>query len=91
MARVYEMPGGWWATLLFALPLYTTTVAFRRFVEMKDMFTQTIDALAGAIDQRDPSTEKHSRRVMEIATDIGRVMRLRRHGHAGARVGRTAS
>ena len=47
---------GWWATLLFALPLYTTRVAYQRFVEMRDMFTQTIGALAEAVDKRDPYT-----------------------------------
>jgi hypothetical protein len=33
MARMYSLPGaGWWAMLLFALPLYTTRVAYNRFV-----------------------------------------------------------
>jgi putative nucleotidyltransferase with HDIG domain len=77
MARVYELPGGGWlATLLFALPLYTTRVGYERFVEMRDMFTQTIGALAEAVDKRDPYTSKHSIRVKEIAVDIGRVMRV---------------
>ncbi len=40
------------------------------------MFTQTIEALAHAVDKRDPMTANHSRRVKEIASDIGRVMRL---------------
>jgi len=40
------------------------------------MFTQTIGALAEAVDKRDPFTAKHSHRVKEIASDIGRVMRL---------------
>jgi len=40
------------------------------------MFTQTITALAGAVDARDTSTALHSWRVKEIAGDIGRVMRL---------------
>jgi putative nucleotidyltransferase with HDIG domain len=77
MAQVYELlPGGTrvWATLLFALPLYSTRDAQRRYVEMRDMFTQTIGALAEAVDKRDPFTSKHSRRVMEIASDIGQVM-----------------
>ena len=39
------------------------------------MFTQTIGALAEAVDKRDTFTSKHSRRVMEISSDIGRVMR----------------
>jgi hypothetical protein len=66
----------WWATLLFALPLYTTRMASQRFVEMREMFTQTIGALAEAVDKRDPFTAKHSQRVKTIAVDIGRVMRV---------------
>ena len=75
MARIYELPGGgWWAALLFALPLYTVRLGYERFVEMREMFTQTIGALAEAVDKRDPFTSKHSVRVKEIAIDIGRVM-----------------
>ena len=74
MAIVYSIQ--WWATLLFALPLYTTRMASQRFVEMRDMFTQTIGALAEAVDKRDPYTARHSQRVKEIAVDIGRVMRV---------------
>ncbi len=74
MGLVYSIQ--WWATLLFALPLYTTRMASQRFVEMRDMFTQTIGALAEAVDKRDPYTARHSHRVKEIAVDIGRVMRV---------------
>ncbi len=77
MARTFSLPNaGWWTTLLFALPLYTTRVAYHRFVEMRDMFTQTIGALAEAVDKRDPFTSKHSWRVKQIAVDIGRELRL---------------
>ncbi|MER3418055.1 MAG: hypothetical protein C4343_02865 [Chloroflexota bacterium] len=76
MARTYTLPSGWWATLLFALPLYTTRVAYQKFVEMREMFTQTIGALAEAVDKRDPFTSRHSQRVREIAVDIGREMRV---------------
>jgi len=77
MGRIYTTPGaGWWATLLFALPLYTTRVAYHRFVEMRDMFTQTIGALAEAVDKRDPFTSKHSQRVRAIGVDIGRELRV---------------
>ena len=76
-ARMYELPNaGWWTTLLFALPLYTTRVAYHRFVEMRDMFTQTIGALAEAVDKRDPFTSKHSQNVRMISVDIGREMRV---------------
>ena len=78
MALIYRLPdgAGIWATLLFALPLYTTRVAHHRFVEMREMFTQTIGALAEAVDKRDPFTSRHSHRVKEIAIDIGREMRV---------------
>jgi putative nucleotidyltransferase with HDIG domain len=74
MGLVYSIQ--WWATLLFALPLYTTRMASQRFVEMRDMFTQTIGALAAAVDKRDPFTARHSERVKQIAVDIGSVMHV---------------
>jgi len=74
MTQVYGIT--WWAALLFALPLWTTRVAYHGFVEMRDMFTQTIGALAEAVDKRDPFTSKHSHRVKQIAVDIGREMRV---------------
>ena len=74
MAQMYTV--AWWASLLFALPLYTTRLAYHNFIEMREMFTQTITALAGAVDKRDPYTSKHSWRVKEIAGDIGRAMHL---------------
>jgi putative nucleotidyltransferase with HDIG domain len=43
---------------------------------MRDMFTQTIGALAEAVDKRDPYTARHSQNVKAIAVDIGRVMRV---------------
>ncbi|HEX7951122.1 MAG TPA: HD-GYP domain-containing protein [Candidatus Limnocylindrales bacterium] len=77
MARMYELPGaGWWTTLLFGVPLFTTRVAYQRFVEMREMFTQTIGALAQAVDARDPYTSRHSQRVRQISVDIGREMRV---------------
>jgi len=76
MSRIYTLPGGWWATLLFALPLYTTRLSYQKFVEMREMFTQTIGALAEAVDKRDPYTSRHSQRVKQIAVDIGRTMNV---------------
>ena len=50
MALVYSIQ--WWATLLFALPLYTTRQVSQRSAEMREMFTQTIGALAEAVGLR---------------------------------------
>jgi putative nucleotidyltransferase with HDIG domain len=74
MTQIYSLRSGWWATLLFALPLLTTRTAVHRFVEMREMFTQTIGALAEAVDKRDPYTSKHSQNVRTISVDIGREM-----------------
>lgn len=62
--------------LVFALPLYTTRAAFKAVVDVRSMFTQTVRALASAIDARDPSTKQHSEHVSEIAVEIGQVMSL---------------
>ncbi len=74
MAQIYVIAP--WASLLFALPLYMTRLAYQNYTVMREMFTQTITALAAAVDKRDPYTALHSQRVKDIAGDIGRVMRL---------------
>ena len=61
---------------VFALPLYTTRAAYKAVVDIRNMFTQTVRALASAIDARDPSTKKHSEHVSGIAVEIGQAMNL---------------
>jgi putative nucleotidyltransferase with HDIG domain len=74
MAQMYTL--AWWASLIFAIPLWTTRRSYQGYTEIREMFTQTITALAGAVDKRDPFTSKHSWRVKEIAGDIGRELHL---------------
>jgi putative nucleotidyltransferase with HDIG domain len=78
MAQVFQLPGGvgWWATSLFVVPLYTTRLAYSRYVETRELFEQTIEALSKAVDARDPYTRNHSSRVSHIAEAMCRVMRL---------------
>jgi putative nucleotidyltransferase with HDIG domain len=75
MAQIY-IKAGWWAVLLFAVPLYTTRLAYSRFVEVRAMFTETVRSLAEAVDKRDTFTSGHSHRVQAIAMDIGRVLKV---------------
>jgi len=75
MAFAYE-PLGPLVALVFALPLYTTRAAYQSVVELRHMFTQTVRALASAIDARDPSTKRHSEHVSGIAVEIGQEMGL---------------
>jgi len=78
MAQIYQLSGvGWWATLFFTLPVYIMRVALRQIIEVREMFTQTIGALAQAVDARDAFTSGHSENVQLISVDIGRVMRLK--------------
>jgi putative nucleotidyltransferase with HDIG domain len=75
MGRIY-VAAGWWAVLLFFVPVYTTRLAYQQFVEVREMFTQTISSLAAAVDKRDPYTAEHSSHVQEIAMDIGRAIKV---------------
>ncbi len=78
MAEIFQLPNGvgWWATPLFVVPLFTTRLAYHRYVETRELFEQTIGALAKAVDARDKYTRGHSGRVSTIAEAISRVMRL---------------
>jgi putative nucleotidyltransferase with HDIG domain len=75
MAVAY-VPIGPLVAFVFALPLYTTRAAYKAVVDIRNMFTQTVRALASAIDARDPSTRKHSDHVSGISVEIGQAMNL---------------
>ena len=74
MAQMYVTAP--WSVLLFAVPLYTTRLAYQRFVEVREMFTETVRSLAEAVDKRDTFTSGHSVRVQAIALDIGKTMKV---------------
>jgi HD-GYP domain-containing protein (c-di-GMP phosphodiesterase class II) len=57
------------------LPVYFIRLSLGRYIEMRQMFTQTVASLAQAVDARDKYTSGHSQRVQLISVDIGRVMR----------------
>ena len=70
MAAMYVFAGPI-GVLPFALPLYTTRVGYKKIVEIRDMFTQTVKSLASAVDAKDPYTAGHSVRVQIIAKELG--------------------
>jgi putative nucleotidyltransferase with HDIG domain len=78
MSQTFQLPNGvgWWATALFVVPLFTTRLAYARYVETRDLFEQTITALSKAVDARDRYTRDHSYRVSHITEAMCRAMRL---------------
>lgn len=75
MSFVY-VAAGWWAVLITVVPLFTTRLAHKRLIEMKETFLATIKALTHAMEVRDFFTAGHSHRVSEVAVDIGRALDL---------------
>ena len=74
MAAMYVVAGPI-GVLPFAVPLYATRNGYKKIVEIRDMFTQTVRSLAGAVDAKDPFTAGHSERVQLIAKDLGAELR----------------
>jgi putative nucleotidyltransferase with HDIG domain len=70
MAAMYVVAGPI-GIVPFAVPLYATRAGYKKVVEIRDMFTQTVKSLAGAVDAKDPFTAGHSLRVQLIAKDLG--------------------
>jgi putative nucleotidyltransferase with HDIG domain len=70
MAAMYTFAGPI-GVIPFALPLYTTRAGYKKIVEIRDMFTQTVRSLASAVDAKDPYTAGHSVRVQVIAKELG--------------------
>ena len=73
MAAMYVVAGPI-GIVPFAVPLYATRAGYKKVVEIRDMFTQTVKSLAGAVDAKDPFTAGHSLRVQLIAKDLGAEM-----------------
>lgn len=74
MASMYVVAGPV-GVLPFAVPLLATRSGYKKVVEIRDMFTQTVKSLASAVDAKDPYTAGHSVRVQLIAKDLGAEMR----------------
>ncbi len=75
MASMYVVAGPI-GVLPFAVPLLATRSGYKKVVEIRDMFTQTVKSLASAVDAKDPYTAGHSVRVQLIAKDLGSELRV---------------
>ena len=60
-------------TPLLVIPAITSYIAFEMIHRLQRQTQEAMIAMADAIDQRDPYTADHSRRVAELAVRIGEV------------------
>lgn len=67
---------GWRGAVLFFLPLMIARYSFQRYMDMRNVYVKTIEALAAAIDAKDSYTKGHSERVAKYAVAIARELRL---------------
>jgi len=67
---------GYAAVLLFFAPLLLARYSFRLYIEMRNVYLSTIDALNKAIEAKDPYTSGHASRVEELAVHLAQLYNL---------------
>ncbi|MFQ5834992.1 MAG: HD-GYP domain-containing protein [bacterium] len=75
MAVIYRQIT-WWGVLFLFLPLYIAHYAYKLYTDLRREHLDIIQALATAIEARDPYTEKHSKRMSEYAAAVARELGL---------------
>ncbi|MBK5252408.1 MAG: HD-GYP domain-containing protein [Peptostreptococcaceae bacterium] len=75
MAISYKYYGAF-ALLMFYGPLLLARYSFILYLEMKNVYLETIKALSNSVDAKDQYTNGHSRRVAHYAMDIAHEMNL---------------
>lgn len=75
MALIY-LQISWWAVTFMMFPLFIAYWAYKLYMDMRREHLSVIQALAAAVEARDPYTEKHSQRMAEYAMATARAMGL---------------
>jgi putative nucleotidyltransferase with HDIG domain len=75
MAIAYDYYGAF-ALLMFYGPLLLARYSFILYLEMKNVYLETIKALSNSVDAKDQYTNGHSHRVAHYAMDIAHKMNL---------------
>ncbi len=65
-----------WIPLVMALPAAIIYLSTKRNVQLVEQTIAAVEALADTVDQRDPYTFQHSKRVADYSQRIARAMRL---------------
>ncbi len=76
MMLLFYTSYGWFGLLLFFGPLFLARYSFKLYLNMKNIYFETIKALTKAIDAKDEYTKGHSFRVAEYAVMIGKELKM---------------
>ncbi|HHY37537.1 MAG TPA: HD-GYP domain-containing protein [Clostridia bacterium] len=76
LVAIVYMAYGYIGITLFFAPLIVARYSFKRFLDMRQAYLETLRALAGALEARDEYTRGHSERVAAISTEIGKKLGL---------------
>lgn len=68
---------GYWGIMLFFLPLMVTRLSFKSFLDIRNVYRKTIEALSNAIEAQNSSRHGHGRRVANYAVDIAKELGIR--------------
>lgn len=61
---------GYWAVILFFGPLLLARYSFKLYIDMRNLYISTIQALNKTMEAKDPYTSGHATRVEKYAVDL---------------------
>ncbi len=73
VALIYQNIGVW-GLVLFFIPMIIARQSFISYLNMRQLFMETIQSLSATIDAKDPYTRDHSCRVAEYSTALAREL-----------------
>lgn len=76
MAMTYSLTSYGLGLILLFLPLGAVYYSLKSYEQLRDQTRYTIEALAEAVDRRDPYTSQHSQRVTEYVKKIAERLNL---------------
>ncbi|MBI4734017.1 MAG: HD domain-containing protein, partial [Rubrobacteridae bacterium] len=64
----------YWSLSLFFIPLMVTRTTFKSYLDIRNVYRKTVEALANAIEAQNPKRHGHGRRVAGYAVDIAKEL-----------------